>query len=555
MSIRLLGFNNCDDVFLAWKPQAEIPNCLGFAIERKRNGKAEVLQNRVGFSDGPVPPSAPSTQFPFQRLTWTDHGADTGDTVSYRVIARVGTPDNLTDGPTSEWTAPIKLSAQCGDDVFAYFNRGVVLSQFIGRMMKENGWNAADIKTHIKNIEDKVRIFLAGELRKGLLLLLDQAIKDASLTLHAALFELNDPELLGKLVQVGKRLNIVLANGAIKTKGDDENADARATLQRAGANVIDRMSAPTFLGHNKFLVISRKDVPQSVWTGSANWQPTGLCTQANNGILIHNASLAQTYREAWERLRAAGDAKTAELRAGNAVSPPKVHALKNNAYAYAQFTSVPTRKTQSVDIAGLLDLISGAKESLLFAMFMPGADIFNAALARGDEIFVRGVANTFPKAALDTVDVGLVNNGQKAPNFNLKVVEPQGIAEGFSAWVDEVTRSEFNAIGHAIIHSKVLVIDAFGPNPTIVTGSHNFSKTASQSNDENFVVISGNAALAQAYAVNVLGLYDHYRWRKHNLDNAKQGRKTWSHLSSDPHWLKQYKSDEDRKALLQALGL
>jgi phosphatidylserine/phosphatidylglycerophosphate/cardiolipin synthase-like enzyme len=190
-------------------------------------------------------------------------------------------------------------------------------------------------------------------------------------------------------------------------------------------------------------------------------------------------------------------------------------------------------------------------------MFMPGADIFNAAVGRGKDIFVRGVANTFPKIATDTsnVDVDLVDNGQQAPQFQLEVVEPQGIDKPFSSWVEEVTRRQFNAIGHAIIHTKALVIDAFGDNPTVVTGSHNFSKTASNANDENFVVISGNRALAQAYAVNIFGLYDHYRWRQYVLDSEKAKKRVWSHLSEDADWLKKYRANPDRKALLAALGI
>ena len=239
------------------------------------------------------------------------------------------------------------------------------------------------------------------------------------------------------------------------------------------------------------------------------------------------------------------------------IQPPQVHALKNNSYAFAQFTAVPQSSPHAIDIAELLDLIAGAKQSLLFAMFMPGAEIFNAAVGRGKDIFVRGVANTFPQAGTNTsnVDVNLVDNGQKTPQFQLEVVEPEGIETSFSAWAAEVTRRQFGAIGHAIIHSKVLVIDAFSDNPTVVTGSHNFSKTASNSNDENFVVISGNRALAQAYAVNILGLYDHYRWRKYILDCVKTKKQPWSHLSEDPDWLKKYRTNPDRKALLKVLGI
>jgi hypothetical protein len=557
MAFKISAFANCDDVFLAWEPGQDIAGCIGFAIERRVNGSATVLENRVGFKDGVAPDPAPSTDYPFQRLTWTDHGLKRGDKVSYRVTARIGTQGSLKDGSASDWTPEVTLSPQCGADIQAFFNRGVVLSQFMAKIMKDKGWKPADIKTHVAQVQDKVREFLSGELRLALLQMLDAAIGDEDTTLHAALFELTDTELVGKLAQLGGRLNIVLSNGAVKSKGDDENSDARDALKKAGANVIDRMCAPGFLGHNKFVVISAQATPAAVWTGSTNWQPTGLCTQANNGVMISSSSLAQCYMDAWTRLSKAADKKGGPLTSGNAVTPPQVHDLLNDAHAFAQFTSVPRGNPQAIDMAELFDLIAGARESLLFAMFMPGADIFNAASARGKDIFVRGVANTFPKAGADTsnVDVSLVDNGQAAPVFRLEVVEPEGIAHGFSSWIGEVTQRQFSAIGHAIIHSKVLVIDAFGANPTVVTGSHNFSKTASQSNDENFVVISGNAELAKAYAVNVLGLYDHYRWRKYVFDCINSKRQPWSHLSQDPDWLRQYRANPDRQSLSRMLHL
>jgi hypothetical protein len=47
----------------------------------------------------------------------------------------------------------------------------------------------------------------------------------------------------------------------------------------------------------------------------------------------------------------------------------------------------------------------------------------------------------------------------------------------------------------------------------VITGSHNFSDSASTKNDENLVIIRGNAKLAQAYALHINGVYDHYSWR------------------------------------------
>ena len=94
------------------------------------------------------------------------------------------------------------------------------------------------------------------------------------------------------------------------------------------------------------------------------------------------------------------------------------------------------------------------------------------------------------------------------------VVQPQGFANVAAGWAVEATRAQFlSNVGFAIIHSKVLVVDAFSTQPIVVTGSHNFSISASGSNDENFVVIRGDKALAEAYVVNIESAWRHYAAR------------------------------------------
>jgi hypothetical protein len=65
----------------------------------------------------------------------------------------------------------------------------------------------------------------------------------------------------------------------------------------------------------------------------------------------------------------------------------------------------------------------------------------------------------------------------------------------------------------AIVHSKVIVVDPFSDQCAVITGSHNFSVSASEKNDENLVIVRGNKKLAQAYALHINGVYDHYSWR------------------------------------------
>src|SRR5207302_138546 len=80
--------------------------------------------------------------------------------------------------------------------------------------------------------------------------------------------------------------------------------------------------------------------------------------------------------------------------------------------------------------------------------------------------------------------------------------------DAFGAWEAELAK-----FGFAIIHNKIVVIDPFSDNCTVVTGSHNLGFRASHNNDENMLIIRGHKGLAEAYACHVLDLYDHYAFR------------------------------------------
>ncbi len=107
-------------------------------------------------------------------------------------------------------------------------------------------------------------------------------------------------------------------------------------------------------------------------------------------------------------------------------------------------------------------------------------------------------------------------------------------------WIAEVTRKGFlSQVGHAIVHSKVLVIDPLSKKPIVVTGSHNFSAPASEKNDENLVIVKGHRKLAVAYAAYVMAVYSHYRYRSYIRETLAQGKIPWSYLDDDDVWLKQ----------------
>jgi phosphatidylserine/phosphatidylglycerophosphate/cardiolipin synthase-like enzyme len=130
--------------------------------------------------------------------------------------------------------------------------------------------------------------------------------------------------------------------------------------------------------------------------------------------------------------------------------------------------------------------------------------------------------------------------------YRTALVQPEGVLRDFSWWVKEVTRAQFlfpaqsPGVGHAITHAKMIVIDPLSDDCAVITGSHNFSGSASEQNDDNFVVVRGNRALAEAYSVACLSTYRHYRWRAYLKDMADQHKNPWDHLSKSAQWQQDY---------------
>ena len=204
-----------------------------------RKEAEDFLANRIGFAneriaakpvEGQESLTKPSTEWPFQRFSWTDHDANTGDTVSYRVIpvVRRTTKLEVVETQASEWS-PAKTLGKSGSVTFQpFFNRGFVMSQFMARFLAERKLTLKQFKDTIKDQDDRtIRTFLAGDLRRALLEQLDIAAKE-KVDIFAALFELSDDELIGKLGALGPKAHLVLSNGSITARTGESSADARA---------------------------------------------------------------------------------------------------------------------------------------------------------------------------------------------------------------------------------------------------------------------------------------------------------------------------------------
>ena len=533
-------YHDGDNAFIAWKPSGFIPSCRGFTLLRRRNGIEETVSTWVGFlgQQHENGERRPSKDWPIQKYQWTDYMANPGDRLQYRVIPMVGpNKNNLRPDPESAsvWTDEITLSYEVAPNIEAYFNRGIVAAQWVSRRL---GITGEDLKTKrlrevISTPGDPLRNYLAGPLGARLFELLASANKDKR-EIYAALYELGDEQLEGQLEKFGKRAHIVLANASAKKKGDDPNRVARERLSTK-IDLHDRMIAPRALGHNKFLVIcNQRKTPQWVWTGSQNWTRTGLCTQANNSVLIDDLRIAKEYYEQWKLLKNAEDDTPDDLKASN--SNPRDF-IVGNMPMRLWFT--PT--IGQVDLKEARKIIQEeAEKAILFLMFNPGpkdtllGEIIDIAQKgiKGKRLYIRGVINQDPSTKGTTVELFESRNSEKT---DFDVVLPAAI-DMPTEWFNKELKKLPEAF--AMVHSKVVLIDPFSDHPALITGSHNLGPKASGKNDENLLVFRDTPGLAAAYATNIMAIYNQYRWRFRTQIQPKTKR--WRGLEDTDKWQRGY---------------
>jgi hypothetical protein len=550
MSIDLKVYDNGDHTCLVWltsNAQA-IPNCRGFTIQRaKTSAGAQAIQNYlhgfVGFSDADkLDPNAP-WKFPLQRYMWWDYGLAPGDAVQYSVIPVVG-PDKdhleLSLADASAQTPPMTITGQASAHVSAYFNKGIVSAQWVARSLAAVGKNAK-LSDMIGKPGDTLRNALSGLLRPQLLDLLDDVKKNGG-EIYSALYELNDPELIPRLTALGQKCHLILANGAFKPPTNDENKAVRAQLH-GKVDLHDRLVPQGHFAHNKYVVAcDSAGKPQRVLSGSTNWTMTGLCTQANNGIIVDDPNLAAFFLNEWNLLKAAGNAYPASLMQANS----KLSSFNIDGGTITQWFA-PTDKGEDLDYAR--KLINGAEQGILFLFFNPGAfepddkpeqwtllqNIVDRHRAGGPNykggLYIHGVVNQ-DIAGLTTeggakagkhaihdpanpVPVTLYGSGNTTQLVPSESIVPKAIKDAFHDWPGEVMNQGVH------VHSKVIVIDPFGKKPVVITGSHNLGYKASTKNDDNMMIVEGNAPLAASYAANIIEIYQTYRWNTYVDAHAK----------------------------------
>jgi len=598
-----VAFANNDVITVAWSYGKKLDRCMGFAVYRiDGNNKETPLPAMAVFPGFQLKTGDTCEKFPVQKFYWKDVYARliaeaTGNRkFRYKIVPLEGPPGSLKAMPIPQVTSnEVEISPRISDNMHAYFNRGLISTQRIARALKnirrtptkpeskvdtlaeDKNDEKNGLLAHIRVSTDPLRASLSGDMVEALSDFVGRAKSGGKL--YAALYELQDEELVSLLEESGTKLYIVLSNAmkdeekpkkalAAKTanakKRIDGNLPARRRLTKTAAAIFNRLLPSNQIGHNKFVVyVNEAGKAKAVLFGSTNWTPTGLCAQTNNTIVLDNDGAAKRYWAYWKALAADTEQAKTDPKKLQGVRLRKFDTKDERVDLHADGTltswfspntaklrssSVKKEKRPS-DMSDVVKAIDQAKQAVLFLAFYPGspnvAQWAADAQSRNRDLFVRGCV-TNPSASesfyyeLHGATPPKRNSGDKTPRKqDLRVIAAQALSAKSAppSWLKEILK-----IGFAIVHDKVVVIDPFSKNSVIVTGSHNLGHKASFNNDENLVIIRGNRPLAEAYASHVLDVYDHFAWR---VTQSNPKMKSNGLLKKQPdEWQSRYFNDD-----------
>jgi phosphatidylserine/phosphatidylglycerophosphate/cardiolipin synthase-like enzyme len=99
-----------------------------------------------------------------------------------------------------------------------------------------------------------------------------------------------------------------------------------------------------------------------------------------------------------------------------------------------------------------------------------------------------------------------------------------------------------------------MLVDPLSKEPTVITGSANFSEASTTTNDENMLVIRGNTRVADIYLGEYMRLYSHYAFREavniflEKHPGAKPEDMRQGFLIEDKDWTASYFDPNDGSA-------
>lgn len=541
--------------------------CLGFSIMRTDVGPSEKpfppeqqktgwLPNMLRFPSVPV---APDRQFsttedaPLQKFRWGDYTLEPAHTYRYKVIPRYGKPNKLETRPEFQDGLEIEITTEDpnAEETSIFFNRGAAASKAFETKFPhlkeierepedERKARAARLETEE---EKEARQWLSMGLEEAVLAFLNKAQKGDAL--HAAIYEFQKPELLqGIKDAVTRGVDVkVVYHHRQKNEKDKTAAKNDAAIRAAG---LDDASLPedkkgvckpraanpqSAIMHNKFVVLLKNDgntpTPAAVWTGSTNWTDGGIYGQLNVGHAIYESQVAEIYEAYFQLLH--DDAGATEIKhALGGISP--VSLLFPSEHKVTPILSPQSNDTMLHLYASLCE---NAKCLMISAPFALSPIILGTLTKKRDDVL--------RYLLLDKI--GSLGKGEEVhiiegdPNDSIAVATT--LASPLHDFQGKLLAGK-ESFHHAgiHIHSKIILVDPFGSDPIVVTGSANFSNNSTEVNDSNTLILRGYTAVADIYATEFMRMFEHYHFRA--KESAAKDKSKPLGLAEDDSWSNEY---------------
>jgi len=294
-------------------------------------------------------------------------------------------------------------------------------------------------------------------------------IEASTTTLDICLYEFDLESIIDATLHAYERGVVIRFAG----DGDEVEDLGYEELEAAGIEISYRKANDRIM-HNKFVVADE----QVVWTGTTNITHNGVFRNNNASLLIENTQLAQHYTAEFEQMFVDGHYGRKKQDLG------EDHIVDFRGDTLEFYFSPEHDPIHQV--AAQIDQAEHSVHFLIFSFTHSDiTDALERAVARGVEV------------------VGIFDESQAYGRYS----KDEYLAEaGIPVYID----GNGNASGFSggKLHHKTLVVDAGSDAiPTVVTGSVNWSKNATNYNDENLLVLR-DPALVSLYSQEFCSLLD-----------------------------------------------
>ncbi|MES0058376.1 phospholipase D-like domain-containing protein [Mesorhizobium sp. M0041] len=512
-------------VTLGWDIQPNMRDqqqkLLGFAIERSELVNGAVVEKywlrgikRFQDKDKGLAPGTPvsTSEHPIQGFQWGDYTPEPGRMYRYRIVPIYGEVKNLTLDDANALTIEVEtekeylLDPVTPNDVArhdVYFNRGVIGSQAYARRFG----NKKPDKDDLTSPEME---WLSRGLFRALLRFIGLA-DSHRYALRAAFYEFHVQAIansLAKAIEAGADVKVVY-DAVSSYKKDNEETISNAGLDQYGA-AIPR-TASSGIRHNKFVVLIEDNVPIAVWTGSTNISINGFFGQSNVGHIVWDRTVAEAYLKYWKRL---ADPKmtVGKIRQPNrnATNFPAGKAAANSILPV--FSARDPEGAPSPTLQWYADRMAEAKQVICFTAAFNIDQVFLNVLNQPSDTIRYVVKDD------DLSEDEVINTDDRGLLFAAGGYLGKNALANFLAEIDNPFTSNID-----YIHDKFMLIDPLSDDPTVISGSANFSQPSQNKNDENMLVIRSDTRVADIYFGEFMRLFDHHYARYIVRKLTKQG--------------------------------